>query len=175
MTAAPPAPFTLPAPVGAVLARLPAYPGSMLLVTAINFALARQLPDDVKAILHGKRISIRVRDARLGFDFSWNGQRFAPSQPYAEADLTISANAQDFLLLAQRRQDPDTLFFNRRLVMEGDTELGLVVKNALDALELPVLDPSHWSPRAVLQRKAPHLARQLPALPSLSTLFGNRP
>ena len=166
---------TVPAPLGAALARLPAYPGSLLLVTAINLALAKQLPDDVKALLHGKRISIRVRDARLGFDFTWNGQRFAPSQPYAEADLTISANAQDFLLLAQRRQDPDTLFFNRRLVMEGDTELGLVVKNALDALELPVLDPSHWSPRAVLQRKAPHLARQLPALPSLSTLFGNRP
>ncbi len=57
-----------------------------------------------KALLHGKRISIRVRDARLGFDFCWKGQRFAPSQPYAEADLTISANAQDFLLLAQRRQ-----------------------------------------------------------------------
>lgn len=58
MTATPPAPFTLPAPVGAVLARLPAYPGSLLLVTAINLALAKQLPDDVKALLHGKRISI---------------------------------------------------------------------------------------------------------------------
>jgi predicted lipid carrier protein YhbT len=43
-------------------------------------------------------------------------------------DLTISANAQDFLRLAQRQEDPDTLFFNRRLSMEGDTELGLVVK-----------------------------------------------
>ena len=41
MTATPPAPFTLPAPVGAVLARLPAYPGSLLLVTAINLALAK--------------------------------------------------------------------------------------------------------------------------------------
>ena len=41
MTAAPPAPITLPRPVGALLSRLPAYPGSMLLVTAINFALAK--------------------------------------------------------------------------------------------------------------------------------------
>jgi len=166
MNPSPPAPFTLPRPVGALLSRLPAYPGSMLLVAAINFALAKQLPQDVKDILQGKRLAIRVRDARVGFDFSWNGQRFAPSSPQSNPDLAISANAQDFLLLAQRRQDPDTLFFNRRLVMEGDTELGLVVKNALDALELPVLDPSHWSPRAVLQRKAPHLARQLPPLPA---------
>jgi len=172
MNPAPPAPFTLPRPVGALLARLPAYPGSMLLVAAINFALARQLPQDVKDILQGKRLAIRVRDARVGFDFSWSGQRFVPSSPQAETDLAISANAQDFLLLAQRRQDPDTLFFNRRLVMEGDTELGLVVKNALDALELPVLDPAHWSPRAVLERHAPHLARQLPPLPSF---LGGRP
>ncbi|HNI85152.1 MAG TPA: SCP2 sterol-binding domain-containing protein, partial [Ottowia sp.] len=117
-TSPPPTPFTLPRPVGAVLSRLPAYPGSVLLVTAINLALARQLPDDVTALLKDKRLSIRVRDARVGFDFTWNGQRFAPSAPHAQPDLAISANAQDFLLLAQRRQDPDTLFFNRRLVME---------------------------------------------------------
>ena len=57
------------------------------------------------------------------------------------------------------------LFFNRRLVMEGDTELGLVVKNALDAIELPVLDPRHWAPRAVLARWAPGLAERLAPLP----------
>ena len=158
MTATPPAPFTLPRPVGAVLSRLPAYPGSVLLVTAINLALSRHLPQDVKDLLKDKRLSIRVRDARVAFDFTWNGQRFVPCKPQAETDLAISANAQDFLLLAQRRQDPDTLFFNRRLVMEGDTELGLVVKNALDALELPVLDPREWTPRAVLGRLAPGLA-----------------
>ncbi|MBS0508779.1 MAG: SCP2 sterol-binding domain-containing protein [Proteobacteria bacterium] len=172
MSATPPAPFTLPGPVGALLSRLPAYPGSTLLVAAINFALARQLPQDVKDMLQGKSLSIRVRDARVAFDFTWNGSRFAPTRPQASPDLAISANAQDFLLLAQRRQDPDTLFFNRRLVMEGDTELGLVVKNALDALELPVLDPREWTPRAVLARKAPHLARQLPPLPRF---LGGRP
>ena len=152
MTATPPAPFTLPRPVGAVLSRLPAYPGSVLLVTAINLALSRHLPQDVKDLLKDKRLSIRVRDARVAFDFTWNGQRFAPSAPQANPDLAISANAQDFVLLAQRRQDPDTLFFNRRLVMEGDTELGLVVKNTLDALELPVLDLQQWTPRQVLAR-----------------------
>ena len=33
-----------------------------------------------------------------------------------------------------------------------------MVKNALDALELPVLDPRQWTPRAVLGRLAPGLA-----------------
>ena len=57
--------------------------------------------------------------------------------------------------LAQRQEDPDTLFFSRRLAMEGDTELGLVVKNALDALELPVLDLQQWGPLQLLAHLGP--------------------
>jgi predicted lipid carrier protein YhbT len=67
-------------------------------------------------------------------------------------DLTISASAHDFVLLAQRKEDPDTLFFSRRLAMEGDTELGLMVKNTIDAIELPVFDPQQFAPAKVLGR-----------------------
>jgi O2-independent ubiquinone biosynthesis accessory factor UbiT len=143
---------TIPAPLGGLLSRLPAYPGSMLLVTALNLGLARQLPRDVGHVLEGKRIRIEVRDAQLNFDFIWRGQRFRATAPQAHPDLTLSANAHDFARLARRLDDPDTLFFNRRLSMQGDTELGLVVKNALDAMELPVLDLAAWRPSAVLAR-----------------------
>jgi predicted lipid carrier protein YhbT len=57
-------------------------------------------------------------------------------QPAAEADVSFSADASDLLMIAARKQDPDTLFFQRRLVIEGDTELGLYVKNLMDAIEL---------------------------------------
>lgn len=146
--------FELPSPVGKLLSRLPAYPGSVLLVSALNLTLAHKLPTDVTSYLRDKTLCIHVRDARVRFDFSWNGQRFAACNAQDPADLTIRASAQDFMQLAQRQVDPDTLFFSRRLVMEGDTELGLIVKNALDALELPVLDPTHWAPRQVLSRLA---------------------
>lgn len=147
--------FVLPDPVGAVLARLPAYPGSFLLVTALNKVLAQQLPADVRQYLLGKKLRIHVRDARLTFDFTCTGTRFAACQKQDSTDLTISANAQDFVRLARREEDPDTLFFNRRLSMEGDTELGLVVKNAIDALEMPVFDPQQWTPDKVLARLLP--------------------
>jgi predicted lipid carrier protein YhbT len=137
-----PAAFTLPAPVGELLGRLPAWPGSLLFVTALNLALARQLPGDVGQALQDRSLRIHVRDAKLSFDFAWTGGSFAPRARAESPDLTISANARDFLALARREQDPDTLFFSRRLSMEGDTELGLMVKNTLDALELPVFDPS---------------------------------
>ena len=154
---------TIATPVGALLSRLPAYPGSMLLVTALNLVLARQLPRDVGQVLEGKRIRIEVRDAQLNFDFIWRGQRFRAAAPQTEADLTLRANAHDFVRLAQRLDDPDTLFFNRRLSMQGDTELGLVVKNALDALELPVLNRETLKPSAVLSRLKGALPGRKPA------------
>ena len=144
--------FVLPDRVGSVLAHLPAYPGSFLLVTALNQVLAKQLPADVRQYLLGKKLRIHVRDARLTFDFTCTGVRFVASRKQDATDLTISASAQDFLRLAQRQEDPDTLFFNRRLSMEGDTELGLIVKNSIDALELPVLDLKQWTPDKVLAR-----------------------
>lgn len=147
--------FVLPQPIGSILSRLPVYPGSFLLVTALNQVLAKQLPADVRQYLLGKKLRIHVTDARLTFDFTCTGVRFVASRRQDVTDLTISANAQDFLRLAQRQEDPDTLFFNRRLSMEGDTELGLVVKNAIDALELPVLDLQQWTPDKVLARFLP--------------------
>ena len=158
-------PRTVPAPVGAVLSRLPAYPGSLLLVAALNLALARHLPADVGCLLLHKRMRVQVRDARLVFDFAWTGRRFAPVAPQPRPDLTLSASAHDFLLLAQRQQDPDTLFFSRRLSMEGDTELGLVVKNALDAIELPVLDPRQWAQKLAPRQVLGHLRRRLDPTP----------
>lgn len=146
--------FDLPRPVGALLSSLPAYPGSLLLVSSLNLVLAKQLPDDVRQLLLNKKLRIHVRDARLTFDFVWTGQRFAACQKGQATNLTLSASALDFLRLAQRQEDPDTLFFSRRLSIEGDTELGLVVKNALDALELPVFDLQQLAPHQVLARLA---------------------
>jgi predicted lipid carrier protein YhbT len=121
----------------------------MLLAAALNLVLAPQIPDDVRQLLLHRKLRVHVRDAQLAFDLAWTGQRFAPAHRNAPADLTISANAHDFLRLLKRQQDPDTLFFDRRLSMEGDTELGLVVKNTLDALELPVFDLQQWAPPSV--------------------------
>ena len=142
-------PYTLPKPVGNFLALLPAYPGSFFFVTGLNLALAKNLASDVREMLRGKKLRLRVTDAQLVFDFEWQGERFSACQNKAEADLTISASAHDFVLLARRQEDPDTLFFSRRLAMEGDTELGLLVKNTMDAIELPILTLEQFKPSRV--------------------------
>jgi predicted lipid carrier protein YhbT len=67
----------------------------------------------------------------------------------------------DFLVLAGRQEDPDTLVFQRRLVMQGDTELGLQVKNLLDGLDVESL--------GLYRKMEPFLKR---ALPVYRRIFG---
>ena len=50
------------------------------------------------------------------------------------AEATVRGTVTDLLLLAGRLEDADTLFFQRRLVLTGDTELGLTARNLLDRL-----------------------------------------
>ncbi|STU58776.1 lipid carrier protein [Klebsiella variicola] len=76
-----------------------------------------------------------MRDIGLLWYTSVVDGRLVVSQQ-ADADVSFSADASDLLMIAARKQDPDTLFFQRRLVIEGDTELGLYVKNLMDAIEL---------------------------------------
>lgn len=153
-------PFTLPKPLGNVLSHLPAYPGSVLFVTALNLTLAKNLAPDVRQMLMAKKLRLRVTDAQLAFDFEWRNERFTACQSGGTADLTISASAHDFVLLARRQEDPDTLFFSRRLAMEGDTELGLLVKNTIDAIELPVFNLEQLKPASVLARLRSKLAHR---------------
>lgn len=130
----------LPALLATLGQRLPAYPGSLLCVAALNLVLKPHLPDDVRAGLSGRHLCVRISDAGVAFDFTWRGDGFAALHRGGVPDLEIGACARDFVALAKREQDPDTLFFSRRLSMEGDTELGLLVKNTLDAIEMPVTE-----------------------------------
>jgi predicted lipid carrier protein YhbT len=144
--------YQLPALFRKTLSRLPAYPGSVLFSRALNIVLAKHLPTDTLALLDGCALRIEVKDAGIGFDFVCRGGSFSPARHQGDVVLTISASAYDFFLLAQRKEDPDTLFFSRRLTMEGDTELGLLVKNSLDAIDLTVFSVDRFVPGRLFRR-----------------------
>lgn len=127
--------FTVPAPIARLVARLPQLPPTLGLVAALNLALDRVLPREQLEPLGGKRLAVRVTDAGLTLRFTLTSRGFRPSLDKRAPDLTISASARDFIALALREEDPDTLFFSRRLLMEGETDLGLLVKNTLDAVD----------------------------------------
>jgi len=144
--------WTVPGPLARLLALLPSFPPAWLLAQALNAALAPLLPPELLATLAGRRLRLRVTDAGVHADFTVAGGRIQALGSRGAPDVSIAASAWDFLQLARRAEDPDALFFARRLVIEGDTELGLRLKNALDALDLPPLELSlPPSPRAVVR------------------------
>lgn len=131
--------FTLPGPVARLGARLPQLPPTLALVGGLNLALGRILPREPLEPLTGKRLLLRVTDAGLALRFTLTPRGFRPLFDSRQPDLTISATTRDYLALALREEDPDTLFFSRRLLMEGETDLGLLVKNTLDAVDWDAL------------------------------------
>ena len=137
----------IPVPLRGLLARLPQYPPSAVFAAALTLQVGDSLGTDAHPEFAGKLIRLHVIDAGVTLTLRVTPRGFAPSGA-ANPDLTLTATARDFVALALRREDPDTLFFSRRLVMEGDTELGLLIKNSLDALEFK---PSLPAPRAVLR------------------------
>lgn len=109
--------------------------GSALLVAALDLLLWRRLPPDLRERLRGRRVEIAVTDWQASFRFVALARGFVPQAASRAPDLRIAATARDFGGLAAGDEDADTLYFRRRLVVEGDTELALMVKNTLDALE----------------------------------------
>lgn len=87
--------------------------------------------------LAGHVVRIELRDAGVVLGVSLHERRLIAVEAGQSAAVRISGDAHAFLLLASRREDPDSLFFQRRLRIEGATELGLHLKNFLDAWEPP--------------------------------------
>ena len=131
--------FRLPGIVASVGQRMPQWPHAVALCAALNAARGMKLlPADSLDLLEGRSFLIEVLDTGGKASFTYRAGLFRPlfGEPVAP-DLAFRANLSAFLQIAALQEDPDTLFFNRELSIEGDTELGLVVKNMLDAIELP--------------------------------------
>ncbi|VAX06870.1 Putative lipid carrier protein [hydrothermal vent metagenome] len=131
----PPAP-TLPRPLAWPLGLIPMAVHSTVLVTLLNRVFAAPLQEGEMDFLEGKIMLVRIRDAGLRYRITLSRGKLAADLSRKAHDLSIEGSIYDFLLLATRREDADTLFFNRRLRLGGNTELGLYIKNFLDAFEI---------------------------------------
>ena len=133
-------PLSLPAPralpfrlLQALDPRVPFALKRRLVEPWLNRAFARPLAEGEFDDLEGRRVALAIDGPDISLTFILDSQRLALSKEPGE--VTIRGGWREFLCLATRREDPDSLFFQRRLVIEGDTELGLTVKNLLDGLE----------------------------------------
>ncbi|MBP2196317.1 ubiquinone anaerobic biosynthesis accessory factor UbiT [Pantoea cypripedii] len=104
----------------------------------LNWQFRHALAEGELDFLEGRSLGIEISDINLRWMTTLQAGRLTVSRD-TEADVWFRGEANDLLLVAARKADPDMLFFQRRLVIEGDTELGLEVKNLMDAIELDAM------------------------------------
>lgn len=127
----------------------------------LSLILNRVLADPMAAgeldFLRDRVISIEISDLGTRYCLVRDARGFAPAPTQAAADVRFSGDFHTLLLLLTQREDADTLFFQRRLRIQGDTATGLHLKNFLDALgEPPLPRPA----RLALERFADLYARR---------------
>ncbi|WYX31515.1 SCP2 sterol-binding domain-containing protein [Achromobacter denitrificans] len=128
--------IVLPSALARIGRRLPPPLVSLHFVAGLE--LARRLkwlspPEE----LEGRSFAITVEDLGLRNCFTLRQGAFRTVWDGAPAELELGAKFADLLALMRLETDADTLFFQRRLRISGDTELGLIVKNWLDAAPPP--------------------------------------
>lgn len=125
----------IPGLVKKVVSVLPANPPAWVLVNTLNQLLKKEILLADMSLLAGRYFQIGIEDLGLNLFFTADEKRFILADQSIPVDLYFGANMADFLKMLLRQEDPDTLFFNRKLKIEGDTELGLIVKNLLDSID----------------------------------------
>lgn len=126
-------------PFSALLKTIPDFVHTEVFSHLFNHALKGQYMRDQLFDIEDKRVAIDIKDSRTTLLFVvQNGllKRYRrPQGGHGTVHVTIRGSLEGFWLLATRAEDPDTLFFNRQLELEGETETGLYIKNMLDGLD----------------------------------------
>ncbi len=114
---------------------------SLLLRNVLAKAFNNALPQGELNFLRNKHLEINITDIDTRWFFTYSASDNIEIVKDATPDVSIRGKLDSFILLAAQKEDPDTLFFQRELVIEGDTDLGLQIKNLLDSIEIENLPP----------------------------------
>ena len=118
---------------------LPKFVQKKALLEGLSLVFKEALEDGDFEFLTDKWLTITIRDLDLSWSISYQNERLVVADKTVDTDVSFSGNLNDLVLITGRKEDPDTLFFQRRLLIEGDTELGLEVKNLMDSVDFDAL------------------------------------
>ncbi|MGO2372720.1 SCP2 sterol-binding domain-containing protein [Pseudoalteromonas sp. KG3] len=118
-----------------LLKLLPSSLTNTSLTQLLNRIFRDELANGQLDYLQKKWLKLEISDLQHCWFISRNQQGFIV-QSQAQQSVTFTGKFNDFSLLAAGEADPDMLFFNRRLHISGETELGLLIKSTLENLEV---------------------------------------
>ncbi|KJY88868.1 sterol-binding protein [Vibrio neptunius] len=109
------------------------------LLNGLKMVFKESLEDGDFEFIQDKWLKIEIKDMHLSWCLSYQKDKLIVANAQVEEDIAFRGNLNDLVLIAGRKEDPDTLFFQRRLSIEGDTELGLEIKNLMDSIDFEQL------------------------------------
>mgnify|MGYP001367812655 FL=1 len=131
----------LPAPLAAaaerlrgIVRRLPVQPPSFVAARLLDRLLWPRLDAEQRRLLAERCVEVEVVEAGLRVRLRLGARGFEVAPAGDTPVLVVRAQAGALVKLLRGQEDADRLFFDRALVMEGDTEYGLMLKNTLDAI-----------------------------------------
>lgn len=130
----------LPEGLRRLVQALPWQPPSLALALALQRLLLPRLSAAQRRELADSVVAIEVEDLGLQCRVCLRAGRFAVAARDVAPRIRVCASTEGFWRLLRGEEDPDRLFFERALVIEGDTEYALLLKNTLDAIG-PLLGP----------------------------------
>lgn len=114
---------------------VPHFMQKLVIEFGLNQFFKESIEQEQLQVLEGRRVLLDITDLKLQFMISVENGRPGLVKNLQLPDVSIRGNLEEFVLLAANREDPDTQFFQRRIMVEGDTELGLEVKNLIYSLD----------------------------------------
>lgn len=118
----------------ALLRRLPLQPPSFVAARALDRLLLPRLDAEQRRLLAGRVVELELLEPGLRVRLLLGPSGFMPAAGGTQPAVTVRARSLALWRLLRGEEDADRLFFERALVMEGDTEYGLMLKNTLDAI-----------------------------------------
>lgn len=113
---------------------LPVQPPSFVVARALDRLLWPRLDAEQRRLLSARCVEVEVVEPGLRVRLVLGPQGFRVAPNGQAPAVVIRAQALALWRLLRGEDDADRLFFDRALVMEGDTEFALILKNTLDAI-----------------------------------------
>lgn len=130
--------WVAPKNLGFCVRLVPQLVNRKVIESVLNRVLQEQVADGDFDYLTGKWLQVEIRDAQLFVTLGFHNGHFVCREVVresCEANAYLSVMTVDAIDMVQHKVDPDTLFFQRKLNIAGDTELAHHVKNTLDTLD----------------------------------------
>lgn len=137
--------FIRPQLLSRVATRMPLKLNQLVVEKLINTVFAEQLAAGDFEFLSQRVLQVEIIDAGLFVGLSHQQGRIVCTHfdrlARVPVDATLSIDSLNAIQLIQQEVDPDTLFFQRKLKINGDTELAHHAKNTIDTLNPELIPP----------------------------------